>query len=256
MKRAVTVGLVLAAVAWAGCSSAPPEPPAPSGAPWRDVVRRHYDQVCRDGQDTTSFVTLTEVFDTIGLASTLAERLDRGAQEWVGSESELDFVVQYDARGMPTASGVWSSTLDEASTASAAAILAARIQPLGQLLTEAGFRTRLSFEAGPSLALAVPVRCVPHLTHAEGEPATGLPEGVRLVGYVGRDPGNNAARVDVSLDANGQVTDIELVRGTEVGLARAREVIALLTFDPALRNGVGIPSTMRLGLTFRPAGGR
>jgi hypothetical protein len=252
VDRRVTVGLALLVVAWAGCSSAPPPPPGPTATPRHDIVRRHYDQVCRDGLDTTSFVALTEVVDTIGLAATLAERLEDGARAWVGSEALLDFVVQYDTLGMPTASGVWSSTLDETSTASTEAVLAERIQPLGQLLIEAGFRTRLSFRPGPSLALAVPIRCIPHLTHEEGQPATGVPDGVRLVGYVGRTPGDEAALVDVSIDAKGQVTAVELVRGTEAGVERAREVIALLTFDPALENGVGVPSKMRLGLTFRP----
>ena len=245
---------IVALWTWVSCAaSRPPPPPVlPPPLSQGDVVRRHADQVCQESRDTIGYVAVDELFDTVGLADEIAAAVSLPTPATADAYS-LDFIIRYGADGAATASGVWASTLDEAPTRLAATILAARVLPLGRLIKAAGFRSRLSFHPRATVALGRPIVCSPHLRHAEGMRPTGMPDGVRLVGYIGREPGDSAILVRVSIDERGDVVDIESIWGTAAALERAREIIALLTFDPALQNGEGVPGRTRFGFTFSPA---
>lgn len=207
--------------------------------------------MCEEGRDSTAYVTVHELFDTVGLTAEIDSAVTVPIRP--DHDHAIDFISRYGTDGMATASGVWASSLDDSVTLAVATVLAARVRPLGRLLEPAGFHSRLTFRPKPAIALDNPIVCVPHLRHEEGLRPVGLPPGVQIVGSVGRDEGDSAIIIYVLLDERGEVTGVTSARGSDVALATARDIITQLVFDPALWNGEGVPGRARLGLRFSPS---
>lgn len=251
-----SVWILLALVA---CRSAAPSPPAPEAL--GDLVRRHYDQVCRVDVGSSRVVTVSEVFDTVGLEAALGDlgarplAADPRSEEagWGG----IDFVIRYGSDGKPQAMGRWEASLDSATTFDVEAILSGRVRPLPGLLAPEGFRAVVELSARPTVRMEPAVVCLPHIRHGDGERPEGLPEGVVATrvrtGYRPRRSGAqdpHVAVVRVHLDRSGAVTTVEGLSGAALRIEGARDVVSRLSFDPGLRNGEGIPSEIVLRFRF------
>ena len=243
--------LAAAAVLWAACAS--PPPPAPPGSFQRgfgDIVRRHWDQPCRERWDVSTFVTVDEIFDTVGLGV----ELTAPGRSFVTVDARpptLDFVTRYRTDGSVSASGVWDSAFDSLSTAELTEVLRRRTRVLTRLLEPEGFHTELTLEPAVRVEVRPPIDCSPHLVHEEGQPPTGLPEGVRT--WVGRLYGNapeSQVSVMVHLDAEGRVTDVVMEQGSDATFAAAVDIVRGLRFDPAARNGEAVDARLRLSFDF------
>jgi len=202
-------------------------------------------------------VRVSELFDTVGLGDRLG-RIGVKPLPLAPPWPLYDFIVRYDARGRPVASGTWDATVDSTLAAVLEAELRGRIRPLSGLLEPTGFRSQVVFARRVTFDLAGPVECLPHLVHEEGKRATGLPDDVTTWGGRGsvRPDDTRQAMVRIHVDATGAVRTMEDVAGSPEALARVRTVIPLLRFEPALSNGVPVPGVLLQGFRFRtPAGG-
>jgi hypothetical protein len=81
------------------------------------------------------------------------------------------------------------------------------------------------------------------MTHERGQRPTGLPSEVATWRELSRarprpefDPDRKTATVRIQLSRDGTVLALDSLAGDSVALAVAREVVARLRFDPALRN--------------------
>lgn len=243
-------GLVWA-VAWVlfgGCGRPPAPPPEP---PRGDVVPRHWDQVCTDGPAVPRTVRLGELLDTVGLADSLAHR---GVHPLplVRPWPLYSFIARFDARGRPVAMGTWEATVDSAIALALEEEIQRRVRRLPPLLEASGFRIRVRYARTIDVGIAEPVECMPHMVHRVGEPPTGLPDGVRTWGgssFV-REGDANTAAVRIHVGADGKVTAVDSVRGLSETIRRTREVVGLLSFDPALSNGVPVPGLLLQAFRF------
>lgn len=248
-RAACALSAVALAAGCAGRSGPPPPPPVQPG----NLVARHHDQVCRaDGQAPTT-VRLAEILDTAGLRETLAAvRLDPPplAPPWPAYE----FVVHYDRWGRPVASDTWESSVAAPVAAALRDTLRTRTRVIpGGLLEGAAFRIRVGFGRPIEATLAAPVVCMPHIVHEGGMRPTGLPEHVRTHGGStwARIEGEAVVAVRVTVGPDGSVRRVEPVRGDSTLVGRAEEVVRLLRFDPALRNGVPVEGILLQTFRFR-----
>lgn len=226
------------------------------------MVRRHFDQACRIDSQSRPPIPASEIFDTLGLAARLAAVEDRPLPLDARSDAvrwhTLDFITRYARSGRPSTSGVWTTTLDSADAVVAGSILTARIRPLPGLLRSEGFRTVVVFAPRPTLEVAAPVVCLPHIVHEEGQRPTGLPTDVstwrefRSSGRSARSPGQATLRI--ALDRRGVVVALDSVAGGSAAVAAARNVVRGLRFDPALRNGEPVLGELVQSFAFRRDG--
>ncbi len=247
-RRGAALVLLLLLVGCAG-----PEPlqliaPTPS-----DLVRRHYDQVCRVSTREPPTMLATELLDFEGVSAELETvgahplPMVEGASrtEW----GTADFVVRYGRDGRPEASGVWEASVDETAASAVGRILTSRLRTLPGLLQTEGFRIVVTLSRPARIEAGPPIVCSPHVRHPEGGRAFGLPEGVmaRLESprfRTGRTPPAGQATLRIDLDANGRVASVTGLLGDSTDVEAAREIVGGMRFDPALRNGVGIESQM------------
>lgn len=243
---ALTVVLLVAA-----CGTPDPPPLVPPTSP--DLVRRHHDQVCRVDEAQPPTVLATELFDTDGLTDELEAIGPRPLpMEPGGTEVEwgtVDYVVRYGRDGAVQARGLWDASTDDAATDAVSRILGGRSRALPGLLAEEGFRVVVTLGQPPRVAVAPPIVCDPHVKHPDGGLAYGLPEGasttLRRPDYPAR-PGTSSpgqATVRITLDAGGQLRQVTALNGDSSTVAQTRAIVHEMRFDPALRNGVGIPSS-------------
>jgi hypothetical protein len=239
-------------LAWAligvGACAAAADPPAPT-APNEGIFPRHEDQVCV-ANDARTAVRVSELFDTTGLVPALElDALPRPASPpW----PHLDFITRYDASGTPVASAAWDFAVDTTSAARVQSELQSRIRPVPGLLEPGAFRTRVVFAHQTTIDVVGPVDCMPHIHHLPGQRASGLPPNVSTWGgstFV-RDGDTVTAVVRIHVERTGAVTRVEPLRGHDSALARAREVIHALRFDPALRNGVPVEGALMQAFRF------
>ena len=253
----------------AACTSAPLLPPAPPVA--EGLVRRHFDQVCRVQAGDLPVVQVSEIFDTLGLSEALAEI---GAQPFPlepGSTRvrwrTVDFISRYGRDGKPGIMGVWDTSLDSASALRVERILRGRARAISGLLVPEGFRTVAVLSNYPTLEVAPPVACAPHVKHDRGERPRGLPDGVALTNMTNRfrprrlgARASSTAMVQLRLDREGTVTEVEPLAGDSVVMAAARNIISRLQFDPALRNGEAVAGqaaySFRFSESYLSRGGR
>ncbi len=222
----------------AACSSPPPPPPTPVPTPAVLIARPHWDQVCREARAVTQPVRVHEIFDTIGLGVAVRGVLDR-LSVTAGREATLDFVSHYHANGRLQVAGLWDSTLDSLAAARISDLLHDRVRELGGFLTDASFRSQLHFGPTPRLELGPAIDCIPHITHEDGRPPTGLPGNVKLTAGAARIRlGSDAvSELEISLDARGAVTGVERRAGYERTFREAEEIVRGLGYGPALSNG-------------------
>ncbi|MEX2466450.1 MAG: energy transducer TonB [Gemmatimonadota bacterium] len=217
---------------------------------------RHEDQVCSTNARPPAAMRISELFDTAGLAATLSDAVvppHPMTPPW----PHYDFIIRYDTRGAPVASGTWDTTVEPPLAHALEAELRRRILPLPGLLEPTGFRTRVVFAPRITFDLAGPVECMPHIRHLPGERALGLPPAVTTWtgrAYV-REDDPDAAVVRIHVGPDGRVTRIDAVRGGPAPVAEARRVIPLLRFDPALHNGVPVGGQLVQSFRFRWSGG-
>jgi hypothetical protein len=244
--RILAAWLVLTGTA---CRPAPPPPP-PSRGP--DIVRRHWDQVCRPQGRAPAAPRVTELFDTAGLGSQLQDEGLRVPTR-VGRTPHVDFVSRYQADGRLLASGLWESTVDPAAANGIAQILRSRARSPIRLLQPEGFRVRLSLTPWPVLALASAIECVPHMVHRDGRPPVGLPDTVRTwAGGAHLGEGNDTTvTVNILIDERGRVLEVTRHAGSDHAVDAARDIIGQLRFDPPLRNGEPIRAWLRQSFRFR-----
>jgi hypothetical protein len=232
-----------------GACAVSPGPPAPP-TPFDGIVPRHEDQVCV-ANDARGAVRVSELFDTTGLTPVLRQweaRPRPAAPPW----PHLDFITRYDASGAPVASGTWDFAVDTTSAARVQSELESRIRAVPGLLEAGGFRTRVVFAHRIAIDVVGPVDCLPHIHHLPGQRATGLPSNVSTWGgstYV-REGDTLTAVVRIHVGRTGAVTRVEPLRGHDSALARARDVIHALRFDPALRNGVPVEGALMQAFRF------
>lgn len=239
---------VAAATAILACSGNRPAP-APPVSPFRDIVRAHYDQACRDGRRVVAPVQASELFDTVGLG-TLVRQGFGGAP--VDRDASIDFVSRYDRSGALRAFGLWSFTSDSATAGAMVAEMRERALPLERLLEPAGFRTHMEFFPRLTLSVGAPIICEPHIVHAEGARPTGLPDTVRLFGGRSsiRSGNDSTAQVRIHLDARGEVVSVERRAGGLEAFAEAERTVRGLRYDPALLNGEPVEGQTTQTLAF------
>lgn len=253
MVRTALVPVCMLGVLVGACSSQPARPPAPPVAPGH-LTARHFDQSCRSVGRPPAVVDVDELFDTTGLGRVLAEVGIKPlplAPPW----PLYSFVSHYDQWGRPVAMGTWDATVDDSIAVRLEGVLRERVRAIpGGLLEGAGFRSQVVFARRISFDLAPPVECMPHMYHAENQPPLGLPTGVATEGGGGRrvrDGDTLTAIVRIVVGPDGRVNRIEDQAGSPQALRRAREVVGLLRFDPALRNGVPVEGTLVQTFRFR-----
>ena len=215
-----------------------PPSPAPVAPPLQDIVRRHWDQACRDSRADPGVLQVSELFDTVGLGGELdAKGLLPPTR--VRQNPSLDFVTRYRADGSISAMGAFDFSVDTAQAIELEAVLRSRARRTPRLLENTGFRSRLTLTPMPRLAVMPPVVCLPHMVHRDGEPPPGLPDSVRTwVGRTSVRPGDDSTtEVSIEIGANGEVGAIEKRRGSDRAFAEARKIIHDSRFDPALMNG-------------------
>lgn len=238
-----------------------PAPPTPVQASRETLVRRHYDQVCRIDRGEKPTLRVSEILDTAGLAAELAgirvRPLPPDSQSSRTRWRTLDFITRYGRDGHPGPMGVWETTLDSTDAARVGVILRGRIKRLSGLLTPKGFRTVVVLSPRPTVMMASPVACLPHMVHREGERPKGLPRGVstwleadrfrpRPRAFL-RDP---TATVRIHLDQEGRVTAVDSLAGDGATMTRTRAIITQLHFDPALRNGEAVVGSLVESFSF------
>jgi hypothetical protein len=164
-----------------------------------------------------------------------------------------DFVVRYDAGGRPVAMGTWDGTVDPDVARSLEEMMRRRVRLLPPLLEAAEYRAQVVFARRVSVRLAAPAECMPHLGH----PANGRPYGLApdvttwgAVSFRGRGD-DRTAIVRIRIGRDGAVLGVDSLRGGSDMVARARAQVALLRFDPALRNGVPVEGELIQGFRFR-----
>lgn len=234
----------------AACARAAPPAPAP---PAGEVVPRHWDQVCDATRTRAGGLVVSELFDTVGLASVLGRAVQ--PRPLTPPWPLYDFIVRYDARGAAVASGTWDATVDSAVASSLEHELRSRIRALPGLLEPTGFRAQAVFGRRTTFGLAGPVECIPHMVHLPGERPAGLPAHVRTWGgstYVAEGDTTTAV-VRIHVAADGRVARVEAVRGSPVVVDRTRAVVARLRFDAALRNGVPVAGELLQAFRFGSA---
>lgn len=239
-------------IAIGACANPEPAPPVPPASP--DLVRRHHDQVCRVDDTQRPAVLAAELFDTDGLTEELLKIGPRPFPLAPGETQvewgQADYVVRYGRDGRVQARGVWDASVDEKDVADISRVLAERSHTLPGLLAEEGFRAVVTLGQPPTIRVESPLVCTPHVKHPDGGLAYGLPEGVRTmqrrsdfrVRSGASTPGR--ATVRISLDAGGNVDGVEPLNGDPATVAEAVRIVGDMRFDPALRNGVGIASTL------------
>lgn len=251
--RALSAALVATLVACAGPAPAPPPPPESP-----DLVRRHYDQSCRIDFMDRPAVRADEILDMAGLPEELSRvpaaptgRSPAGELQW----PTLDFIARYEGDGTPRLAGVWETTLGAEAVVDAERILKRRVRPLSGLLEPEGFRVVVELSPRSSIEIGSAVVCLPHVTHEPYRRPVGLPDEVTTwFDFRTRRPAleSDVASVRVHLDRDGVVTALDSVAGGETAVIAAREIIGRLRFDPALRNGEAIPSSVVQSFRFRP----
>lgn len=244
----------------AACTTTPPPPPAPPAS--ETLVRRHYDQVCQVEPEDTPAILASEILDTVGLATDLANvdapPLPRASQSAAVRWRTLDFISRYGRDGRPGAAGVWETTLDSAAASQVDSILRARVRSLPGLLEGEGFRTVVEFSPRPTITVGSPVVCLPHVMHERDTRPPGLPVEVSTwleAGPLRPRPGFGSSRptatLRIHLDLEGTVTALDSLAGDAVAVAAARHIISQLRFDPALRNGEPILGEIAQSFGFR-----
>lgn len=231
--------------------AAPPSPPTGS----LTLMPRHHDQVCRTAGRAPTDLSFGEIFDTLGL---------RDAARTIGRDVPttnprrppyLDFIVHYDRAGSPVATGVWSYSVPDSVAEPLAIALRSRVRTLSSgLLSEASYRAQIAYRVPISLDLVAPAECMPHIRHTENLRPTGLPDGIRTQGGTRWIPDGDTltAVVRITVGPEGSVREIEDVRGSPSALARTREVVPLLEFDPPLRNGRPVEGVLLQSFSFPP----
>jgi len=255
--RRIARGLL---VMLAACTTTPPPPPAPPASD--NLVRRHYDQVCQIEPGEAPAILASEILDTVGLATDLAnvdaQPLPRGSQSAAVRWQTLDFISRYSRDGRPGVAGVWETTLDSAAAFQVDSILRARVRSFPGLLESEGFRTVVVFSSRPTITVGPPVVCLPHVQHERDTRPPGLPVEVSTwlgsgrvrprPGFAGSRP---TAMLRIHLDREGTVTALDSLAGDAVAMAAARDIISQLRFDPALRNGEPILGEIVQSFGFR-----
>lgn len=242
---------LLAGALWIAAACARAVPPSPAPSP-DEVVPRHWDQVCDATRRHSGGLVVSELFDTVGLASVLGGVVQ--PRPLTPPWPLYDFIVRYDARGAAVASGTWDATVDSAVARALEGELRSRIRTLPGLLEPTGFRAQAVFGRRTTFDLAGPVECIPHMVHLRGERPLGLPAHVRTWGgstYV-PEGDTTTALVRIHVAADGSVARVEEVRGSPSAVARTREVVARLRFDPALRNGVPVAGELLQAFRLGP----
>ena len=102
-------------------------------APLQDIVRRHWDQACRDSRADPGVLQVSELFDTVGLGGELEARGLRPPTR-VGQNPSLDFVARYRADGSISAMGAFDFSLDTAQAIELEAVLRSRALRVPRLL--------------------------------------------------------------------------------------------------------------------------
>lgn len=246
--RGGSVVVVVALWVATACARAAPPPPSPAAD---EVVPRHWDQVCNATLVHPGGLVVSELFDTVGLASMLGSAVQ--PRPLTPPWPLYDFIVRYDARGAAVANGTWDATVDSALARALEGELRSRIRTLPGLLEPTGFRAQVVFARRTTFDLAGPVECIPHMVHLPGERPVGLPAHVRTWGgstYV-PEGDTTTAVVRIHVAADGSVASVDAVRGTPAVVDRTREVVARLRFDPALRNGVPVAGELLQAFRFR-----
>jgi hypothetical protein len=251
--RIAGVAVVVLAVGCGGSPEPPPPAPPPPATPMPDIVRRHWDQVCRPSVVVPTHIRVTELFDTLGLGAQLTERGLR-PQVRKGQEWRADFISRYGLDGSLTASGVWSSTVDEEHELAIEEVLRTRAKAFpARLIHPEGFRVRLTLAPWPRLTVAPPVDCMPHMVHTEGKPPIGLPDSVRT--WVGRsrvsEGDNSMVSVRLLINQFGEMTEVQHLSGTESSFDEVRPILDALEWDPPLRNGEAVREWLELTFRFR-----
>ncbi len=264
LSRAVGVAVLVAA-----CSSASVPPPTPATSD--RLVGRHPDQVCRVQTEERPVVRISEIFDTVGVSVDLGAIGVAPLPVALGSTTvqwhTVDFISRYGADGQPRLTGVWETSLDPGTTARVEEVLAGRVRAVAGLLEPEGFRSVAILSSSPTLEIAPPVVCTPHMRHVLGERPRGLPIGVRLRTVSssyrqrrGQPVDMRMAVVLVEFDRSGTVTTVEALAGDSTSVGAARGIIGQLEFDPALRNGEAVLGQeaymFRFPEGFLPRGGR
>jgi len=217
-----------------------------------DIVRRHWDQACTTQERETAFVEVAELFDTAGLGRELsAVRLV--PRPLTPPWPIVDFIVRYGVDGRPSRVGLWEPTTEPGVATEVEGILSKRVRPLPGLLEPTGFRTRVVFAIRPRFETAGPVVCLPHMVHDRGKRATGLPDTVGTWGgrAAVREGDDSTAVVRIVVGEGGSVRSVAALQGTDRAVRAARQVIAGLRFEPALRNGEAIEGELIQTFRFR-----
>ena len=237
------------ALAW-GCAHAPASyatDPAIHG-----IHGRHFDQVCHPSGRAPTEVRLAEVLDTAGLVAEV-RRVGVQPLPLTPPWPLYDFVILYGADGRPSAMGTWDATVEPRVAASLEEAMRRRVRSLPRLLETTGYRTQVVFAPRVSVQLAAPSECMPHMAHPPGGRPYGLAQDVTTwgaAGYRGRGD-DRAAVVRIRVGRDGAVVAVDSLGGDADMVARARAQVALLRFDPALRNGVPVEGELVQGFRFR-----
>lgn len=254
--RRVLSALVVTQMACTG--PATPAPPTPDLQ--ASLTRRHYDQVCRIATEKPPVATSSELLDVGEVRDELSEIGSRPLPADRQTEAlrwgTVDFIARYGRDGRPTVTGVWETTVDSATGSEVERVLRSRVRRLPGLLIPVGSRIVVELSPAPVVSVGSPVTCLPHMKHEPGERPIGLPDGVATVreraGYRPRGgaiESDDRATLRIWLDPDGRVVRVEPVAGSERAVARAREVLWRIAFDPALENGEGVAT--ELLQTFR-----
>jgi len=257
MRTRTQRGCVLAVVL-TGCAGSghwePPEPPA-------DVVvmRPHWDQVCRTDERLPLLRRPEEVL-RIDEASTgeapggLPEVLDPLLPPAPGGESRpfVDIAVNYDRSGALRTAHLLQHNVREAEARKVAEAVTPAVRSQVRILAPTLLRVRVIRDPSVRFQVLPALACMPHVAHEEEEPPRFL-GGARVVGGSRTIPrfmdDGGAISVRVEVSESGVVEAVVPLAGNQELLARVREVVAAVEFDPALMNGEPVPGTM--DLTFR-----
>ena len=257
MQRRYIVAALLTGCA--GSSQLEPlEPPAEVV-----VMRPHWDQVCRTDERLPLLRRAEEVLrmdetSARGTPGRLPDLLDPLLPQAAEGESPpwVDIAVNYDRSGALRTAHLLQHDVREAEARRVAEAVIPAVRSQVRILAPTLLRVRVIRDPrGPSVRFEVlpALACMPHVAHEEEEPPRFL-GGARVVGgsrivprFMEEDGSAISVRVEVS--ETGMVEAVVPLGGNQELLARVREVVAAVEFDPALMNGEPVPGTM--DLTFR-----